>query len=84
MAFALSLLCKPTTIAIPLLLLILDYWPLRRLNARAVLEKIPFLLVAGVSDLIKAEIAREVVTDLWNAAGAPVTTFSVGAVSGTL
>jgi hypothetical protein len=45
-------------------------------------EDVDGLLVAGVSDLVKAEIAREVVTDLWNAAGAPVTTFSIGAVSG--
>jgi uncharacterized protein YukE len=45
-------------------------------------EDVDGLLVAGVSDLIKAEIAREVVTDLWNAAGAPVATFSVGAVTG--
>ena len=51
-AFVLSLLCKPTAIAIPLLLLILDYWPLRRLSARAVVEKIPFLIVAGVSAII--------------------------------
>ena len=51
-AFVLSLLAKPTTIAMPLLLLILDYWPLRRINARAIREKIPFVLVAGISAVI--------------------------------
>ena len=50
--FALALLSKPTSTPLPLLLLLLDYWPLRRLSLRALLEKIPFLVLAGVSAII--------------------------------
>ena len=59
--FALGLLCKPTLVTLPFVLLLLDYWPLRRFpNATAsetfvatwkqfVLEKIPFLVLSAVS-----------------------------------
>jgi protein O-mannosyl-transferase len=45
-SFALGLMCKPTLVTVPLLLLLLDYWPLRRFGAesstrRLILEKIP-------------------------------------------
>ena len=59
--FALGLLVKPALVPIPLVLLLLDFWPLRRLEftARALrqtgfrllLEKIPFLIVAGLAAL---------------------------------
>ena len=51
----LALLAKPTAVPLPLTLLLIDYWPLHRLEEaeerkRAILEKIPLLLVAiGVS-----------------------------------
>lgn len=32
--FALGLMCKPTLVALPLVLLVLDYWPLQRVAAR--------------------------------------------------
>lgn len=51
-AFALALLSKPTTTPLPVLLLLLDYWPLRRLSWRAVLEKLPFFVLAGVAAAI--------------------------------
>ena len=52
--FALSLMCKPTLVTLPFLLLLLDYWPLQRLELKAhpanlkrllplLREKIPFL-----------------------------------------
>lgn len=44
--FALALLSKPTVAMLPLLLLLLDGWPLKRLSARAVVEKWPFFLLA--------------------------------------
>jgi hypothetical protein len=47
-----ALLSKPTATPVPILLLILDYWPLNRLSRRAVVEKIPFALVAGVSAVV--------------------------------
>jgi tetratricopeptide (TPR) repeat protein len=51
-SFVLALMSKPTTTPLPLLLLLLDYWPLRRLNWGAVVQKIPFLLIAGISAVI--------------------------------
>ena len=50
--FIFALLSKPTTTPLPILLLLLDYWPLRRLNGKAVVEKIPFLLVGVVSAIV--------------------------------
>jgi hypothetical protein len=59
--FLLSLMSKPTGVTLPLLLLLLDFWPLRRLrldrnelqsNPPALLDKIPMVLVtAGFSVL---------------------------------
>lgn len=48
-ALALALLSKPTCTPAPLLLLLLDVWPLRRLNRRAILEKLPFFVVAAAA-----------------------------------
>lgn len=50
--FVLSLLTKPTMVAMPILLLILDFWPLRRISRRAVVEKIPLFVIAGVWSVI--------------------------------
>ena len=47
--YVLALMSKPTSTPLPVLLLLLDYWPLRRLNWRRVLEKVPLLIVAGIS-----------------------------------
>jgi tetratricopeptide (TPR) repeat protein len=52
--FALGLLCKPTLVTLPFLLLLLDYWPLRRFNTaqsfrRLVLEKIPLFILSAAS-----------------------------------
>ena len=41
--YVLALMAKPTSTPVPILLLLLDYWPLRRLSPKALLEKIPFL-----------------------------------------
>jgi len=46
--YVLALMSKPTGIPVPVLLLLLDYWPIRRLSRRAVLEKMPFFAVGGV------------------------------------
>lgn len=50
--FVLALLAKPTVTMLPVLLLLLDYWPLRRLSGRAVWEKLPLLAIAAVSAVI--------------------------------
>lgn len=50
---AAAMLSKSVLVTLPLLLLLLDYWPLRRLDAerttlrRLLIEKIPFLILTG-------------------------------------
>ena len=54
--FALSLMSKPTWVTLPFLLLLVDYWPLRRWPAestrRLVLEKWPLFALAAVSCVV--------------------------------
>jgi len=45
--YVMALLCKPISIPLPLMLLVLDYWPLNRLSLRVLKEKTP-LFVIGV------------------------------------
>jgi hypothetical protein len=57
-AFLLSLLAKPMLITLPFVLLLLDYWPLRRMGpqlGRLVLEKLPMFVLAGVIAAITLE-----------------------------
>ena len=54
--YALGLMAKPMLVSLPLALLILDYWPLRRLKSagltRLVTEKSPMLILAAASSVI--------------------------------
>ena len=52
LAYVLALLSKPTAAPLPLLLLVLDYWPLQRLTWRRLVEKVPFFVVGGVFAVI--------------------------------
>jgi protein O-mannosyl-transferase len=45
-SFALGLMAKPMLITAPVLLLVLDWWPLRR---RALAEKMPMFMMAGIT-----------------------------------
>lgn len=51
--FALSLMAKPMSVTLPFVLLLLDWWPLRRIGIvplrTILLEKVPLLLFSGVS-----------------------------------
>ena len=54
--FAFGLLCKPTLVTVPFVLLLLDYWPLGRFAPRRwsvlrglVVEKIPLFILSAVS-----------------------------------
>ena len=50
--FVLALMSKPTSTPLPVCMLLLDYWPLRRLGKKALLEKIPLFAIAGVAAFI--------------------------------
>lgn len=62
--FVLSLAAKPMLVTLPVLLVILDYWPLRRLSDPAIgkrkilLEKVPFL-VLGLAASVMAVVAQQ-------------------------
>lgn len=51
--FLLGLLCKPMLVTLPAVLLLLDWWPLNRMNPKRIqnllAEKIPFILLSLVS-----------------------------------
>jgi tetratricopeptide (TPR) repeat protein len=47
--YFLSLLAKPTPITLPLLLILLDWWPLKRLSIKTLQEKTPFFVIAAFS-----------------------------------
>ncbi len=57
-ALALALLSKPTTVTLPCVLLLLDFWPLRRLCGRAVLEKLPMLALIALASAVTFFVQR--------------------------
>lgn len=57
--FGLGLMAKPMLVTLPLLLLLLDVWPLRRPLTRAVLiEKIPLFALAAASAVVTVIVQR--------------------------
>ena len=54
--FAMGLMCKPMLVTLPVVLLLLDYWPLQRLEPRKlsglVLEKLPLLVLSAASCVV--------------------------------
>jgi tetratricopeptide (TPR) repeat protein len=51
-AYVLSLLSKPTIVAMPVLLLLLDFWPFRRFGKRAIVEKLPLFVIGAVAAVV--------------------------------
>ncbi len=59
-SFSLALMSKPMAVSLPLVLLLLDYWPLRRCEdlpfrskwARLSLEKLPLFLMSAASSVV--------------------------------
>lgn len=49
LSYLLALLSKPSVVSLPLVLLVLDAWPLRRLRAATVIEKWPYALLTVTS-----------------------------------
>lgn len=60
--FALGLTAKPMLVTLPFVLLLLDYWPLRRFQTKTkralLLEKIPFVLLSIASSIITFFVQR--------------------------
>ncbi|HTT22419.1 MAG TPA: tetratricopeptide repeat protein [Candidatus Sulfotelmatobacter sp.] len=58
LTFVLALMAKPMAVSLPLLLLLFDYWPLRRFDALGTsyrwvaLEKVPLLAMSAASSVI--------------------------------
>jgi Tfp pilus assembly protein PilF len=52
--FVLGLLAKPAVVVLPILMLLLDWWPLLRISMRAIAEKAPHLVCALASIIITA------------------------------
>ncbi len=61
--FAFGLMCKPMVVTLPFVLLLLDYWPLRRIEpgeifthrgtlTRLICEKIPFFMLAAIASAL--------------------------------
>jgi tetratricopeptide (TPR) repeat protein len=60
-ALALGLLAKPMLVTVPFVLLLLDFWPLRRIGAaadiaRLALEKLPLVALAGASSVVTVAV----------------------------
>lgn len=52
LVYILSLLSKPTPIALPLLFILFDLWPLKRVSLKTLAEKIPFFAIAIISAFV--------------------------------
>lgn len=61
--FALGLMSKPMLVTMPFVLLLLDYWPLRRLSRenwpKLALEKLPFLVMAAAAGAMAFLVQRD-------------------------
>jgi hypothetical protein len=70
--FAFALMAKPMAVTLPLIMLLLDYWPLRRDSApegrplHLLIEKLPLLAMTAVSCIvtIKAQATSEALSDV--------------------
>ena len=61
--FALGLMSKPMLVTLPCVLLLLDYWPLRRLDrgtvGRLVVEKLPLFALSAASSVITYLVQKQ-------------------------
>jgi len=59
-AFSLGLMSKQMLVTLPFVLLLLDYWPLKRpLNSRLLIEKVPYLILSAVASLIAFKVQHQ-------------------------
>ena len=50
--YVLALMSKPTTVPLAVLLLLLDFWPLKRFGKAAILEKVPLFIIMVIFGFI--------------------------------
>ena len=50
--YLMALASKPTSTPLPVVMLLMDFWPLRRWSKRTLLEKLPLLAIAAVFSVI--------------------------------
>lgn len=50
--YLLALMSKPTSVPLPAVMLLMDYWPLRRFNIKSVFEKLPLFVLGGIFAVI--------------------------------
>ena len=60
--FALGLMAKPMLVTLPCVLLLLDYWPLERVNrqrmGKLLLEKAPFFALAAIASAVTVAVQK--------------------------
>ncbi len=54
--YAAAVLCRPLFIALPVVLLVLNIWPYRRVGWRPIVEKIPLMVIAVLAALVQSEV----------------------------
>lgn len=52
LTFLFGLLSKPTIVCIPIILVLMDIWPLKRISKSVLLEKVPFFIVALILGVV--------------------------------
>jgi protein O-mannosyl-transferase len=50
--YLIALMSKPTSTPLPVLMLLLDFWPLKRVKWQSFFEKIPFFILGGIFAVI--------------------------------
>lgn len=50
--YVLAVMSKPTSLPLPILMVLTDYWPLCRLKWQTIIQKLPFFAIAGVFAVI--------------------------------
>jgi tetratricopeptide (TPR) repeat protein len=65
-SYALALLSKPTVTSLPVLLMVLDWWPLKRSSRAKLLEKVPFfvLAIASVGVTVVSQVRTAHITSI--------------------
>ena len=72
--FALGLMSKPMVVTLPFVLILLDFWPLRRFGQSAIrirqsaIEKLPFFLLSAASCIVTMSVQKHA---LWSSVSLP-------------